>query len=197
MPHEEDQLLAQAGQGDPEAFSRLVELYEKPVYNLCYRMLGDRHQAEDAAQETFIRAFKAISRYDPNRKFVTWLLSIASNYCIDQHRKRRPELVDMDAVAPIDLASQSPGIEAQITQQEQEEQIQSLLGTLAKKDRAAVVLHYWYGYSYQEIAEHLSLSESAVKSRMHRARQSLAALWETYSAKQPLAERRHHESPVF
>ena len=197
MPHDEDQLLARAGTGDPEAFSRLVELYEKPVYNLCYRMLGDRHQAEDAAQEAFMRAFKAISRYDPNRKFITWLLSIASNYCIDQHRKRRLELVDMDAVAPIDLAAQGPGVEAQIAQQEEDDYIQGLLGTLAKKDRAAVVLHYWYGYSYQEIAEQLSLTESAVKSRMHRARQSLAAIWESQGARQMAAERRHHESPVF
>ena len=80
--------LKQAQKGDDLAFARLVEAYEKPVYNLCYRMLGNAGDAEDAAQETFIRAYKAIRRYDPTRKFSTWLLTIASNYCIDQHRRR-------------------------------------------------------------------------------------------------------------
>ena len=85
----ESEWLQQAIKGDDLAFSRLVEAYQRPVYNLCYRMMGNANDAEDAAQETFIRAYKALNRYDPSRKFSTWLLSIASNYCIDQHRRRK------------------------------------------------------------------------------------------------------------
>ena len=76
--------LRQAQKNDLTAFSRLVELYQTPVFNLCYRMLGNREDAEDAAQETFMRAFRAIKKYDPERPFKTWLLTIASRYCIDQ-----------------------------------------------------------------------------------------------------------------
>ena len=89
MSNEINAWIDQAQQGDKEAFSELVEAHHKPVYNMCYRMLGNTGDAEDAAQETFLRAYKAIKRYDPSRKFITWLLSIAANYCIDQQRKRR------------------------------------------------------------------------------------------------------------
>jgi len=87
LEQSEDEWLALAQGGDADAFSHIVELYQRPVYNLCYRMLGNSQEAEDAAQEAFLRAFRAIKRYDPKRKFASWLLSIAANYCIDQHRK--------------------------------------------------------------------------------------------------------------
>mgnify|MGYP000984062325 FL=1 len=73
-----------AQKGNEEAFTKLVEACQTPVYNLCYRMLGTPTEAEDAAQETFWRAYQAIKRYDPSRSFLTWLLSIAAHYCIDQ-----------------------------------------------------------------------------------------------------------------
>lgn len=197
MPHDEATIISQARAGDPEAFSQLVELYERPVYSLCYRMLGNPHAAEDAAQEAFIRAFKAMKRYDPERKFITWLLSIASNYCIDQHRKRRPTLVDVEAVAPGDLVADGKSVEGQLLQQEQEAEMQAMLETLNSTDRAAVILHYWYQFSYAEIADQLSLTESAVKSRLHRARRSLAEIYETKQTRPSAVERRQHGSPVF
>ena len=89
MSDTERNLLLRAQKGDAEAFSQIVEAYQRQVFNLCYRMLGDPYEAEDAAQEAFLRAFKAMKRYDPDRKFSTWLLTIASRYCIDQIRKRR------------------------------------------------------------------------------------------------------------
>ena len=197
MPHDEANIISQAQAGDHQAFAQLVELYERPVYSLCYRMLGNPHAAEDAAQEAFIRAFKAIQRYDPERKFITWLLSIASNYCIDQHRKRRPTLVDVEAVAPGDLVAEGASVEGQLLQHEQEAEMQAMLDTLNSTDRAAVILHYWYQFSYTEIADQLSLTESAVKSRLHRARRSLAEVYETKYQRPRAVERRQHESPVF
>ena len=85
----ETQWIAEASSGDKEAFSKLVEKYQRPVYSVCYRMLGTPTAAEDAAQETFIRAYQALDRYDPKRSFATWILSIASHYSIDQLRKKK------------------------------------------------------------------------------------------------------------
>jgi RNA polymerase sigma-70 factor (ECF subfamily) len=170
------QQLVEACKGDAEAFARLVEQYQAAVYNLCYRMLGNANDAEDAAQETFLRAFKGLHRYDHRRKFSTWLLSIASHYCIDQLRKRRLFTLSLDAM-PNFLVDGTIGPEASLITQEKQQQVQVLLQTLNAKDKVAVVLRYWYDFSYDEIAEVLSLSNSAVKSRLHRARRALAQRW--------------------
>ncbi len=162
--------IQRARAGDVDAFGHLVRLYQTPVYNLAYRMLGDRMEAEDAAQETFLRAFKSLDRYDPDRSFRTWLLSIAAHHCVDRLRRRRPTL-------PLDSLSLGGGgawPEAALVRLEVQEQVQRLLATLSPTDRAAVTLRYWYDCSYEEIAEMLSLTVSAVKSRLHRARRAMA-----------------------
>ena len=89
--------VVQAQHGSDEAFTKLVEAYQTHVYNLCYRMLGDAESAEDAAQETFLRAYQHLHRYDSKRPFATWLLSIAAHYCIDRLRRRKFSMVSMDA----------------------------------------------------------------------------------------------------
>ena len=96
MSNTENEWLQAAIQGNDEAFTQLVETYQKPVYNLCYRMLGDPLEAEDAAQESFWRAYQALKRYDPQRSFITWLLSIAAHYCIDQQRRKRLPVVPVE-----------------------------------------------------------------------------------------------------
>ncbi len=197
MHSTEMEWLKQAQQGDDLAFSMLVEAYQRPVYNLCYRMLGNARDAEDAAQEAFIRAYKAIKRYDPNRKFSTWLLSIASNYCIDQHRRRKLPSFSMDAFDSPIIPDKAKGLEAMLMQDEQESEVSALLDSLNPKDKAAVVMRYWYDYSYSEIAEALSLSVSAVKSRLHRARKELAEEW-IVSQQEPLAiERKSYEQSAI
>jgi len=92
----EAEWLRLAQHRDEDAFVHLVEIYQTPVYNLCYRMLGSAVEAEDASQETFWRAYQAIDRYDPNRSFITWLLSIAAHHCIDLQRKRQLPTIDLD-----------------------------------------------------------------------------------------------------
>jgi RNA polymerase sigma-70 factor (ECF subfamily) len=162
--------------GDRNAFGRLVEAYQGPVYNLTFRMLGDPNEAEDAAQETFLRAYRKLGSYDPGRKFSTWLLSIASHYCIDRLRRRRLTWLSLEeeGLSPGVMASQQPGPERSAIQSEQEAQIQALLDTLSADYRAVVVLHYWHGLSYEEIAAATSGTVSAVKSRLFRARRMLA-----------------------
>ncbi|MEJ2597497.1 MAG: RNA polymerase sigma factor [Anaerolineales bacterium] len=169
--------LDQALKGNSSAFSQLVESYQKPVYNLCYRMLGNAEDAEDASQETFLRAYKALRRYDRRRSFSTWLLSIAAHYCIDQIRKRRMRIVSIEDLPVPDLPDRAPGLEATVDLKEQQRRVRTLLETLDPTDRAAVIMYYWYDFSYREISQTLSLTESAIKSRLHRARRAMAQEW--------------------
>jgi RNA polymerase sigma-70 factor (ECF subfamily) len=195
----ESEWLVRAIEGDDNAFTQLIEKYQRPVYNLCYRMLGNPGDAEDAAQEAFFRAYKALDRYDPKRSFATWLLSIASHYCIDQLRKRRFTSFSMDDEehAWLEPPDPAPSPENTVSSREKQEQVQQLLERLGPKDRSAVVMRYWYDYSYEEIAEALSLTISAVKSRLHRARKDLAEGYQLQQAQSPSSERICHESPAF
>jgi RNA polymerase sigma-70 factor (ECF subfamily) len=193
----EPDVLSQVHQGNQEAFTQLVESYQRPVYNLCYRMLGDQDEAEDAAQETFLRVYKHIKHYDHTRPFSTWLLSIAAHLCIDQLRKRRLVLVSMDGTPYIDPPDGLPGPEASYYLKEDQKRVQSLLKTLSPADRAAVVMYYWYDFSYDEISDSLSLTVSAVKSRLHRARLTMAQAWSDQKVNNFIPERKAHESPTI
>jgi len=191
--------LEAAKHGDDDAFSNLVVLYQKPVFNLCYRMLGNADDADDAAQETFFKAYKSLGRYDQRRSFATWLLSIASHHCIDLLRKKRLQSISIDDDAYSWMEPRDPEIlpEALMIRKEKQAQVQELLACLSPQDRAAVILHYWYGYSYKEIGETLSLTVSAVKSRLHRARGELAGVWKQTRFDKVSLERRRNESPAF
>jgi RNA polymerase sigma-70 factor (ECF subfamily) len=194
-PEHEVIKLVRSGQAD--LFSIIVENYQKPVFNLCYRMLGDPYEAEDAAQEAFIRALKNIKRYDTNRPFSTWLLSIAAHYCIDQLRKRRAKIISIEENPDIYIQDFSPGPELLTIMNEDQNRIWKILDTLSPIDRAAVILRYWNELSYEEIAQSLSLTVSAVKSRLHRSRQTLAENWLDQTSQNILLERTQHESPIF
>lgn len=168
--------IAQALEGDQAAFGELVNAHQSAVYNLCYRMLGERNEAEDAAQEAFLRAYAHLDRYDHDRSFRTWVLSIASNHCIDRLRKRRLTWLSLDEALPPHPALNSDAIEPEdaVINSERNAAIQAMLAELTPDYRAAVVLRYWYDMSYIEIAESLNTTESAIKSRLFRARQLLA-----------------------
>lgn len=192
MPEPDEVLLGwvkAAREGDQEAFAEIVYSFTDAVYNLCYRMLGESAEAEDATQEVFIRAYHHLNRYDPQRSFKTWLLSIASNHCIDRIRRRRMALVSLDEPLPsgsvLEIASTDPLPEDLLLRQERSEMIQRMLNDLAPEYRAAVVLRYWFDYSYSEIALALNTTESAIKSRLFRARQMLAEQYGRVEDKSP------------
>ena len=199
--NEEQAWVLEAQQGSDEAFTKLVETYQTPVFNLCYRMLGEPDLAEDAAQETFLRAFQHLHRYDQKRPFATWLLSIAAHYCIDKLRRRKFSMFSMDEEDEegntFEIADpDSPNPEAESIKGQTRARIQSMLKDLDATDRAAVIMRYWYDYSEIEIAESLRLTVSAVKSRLHRARKELAGMWQEEETRAH-AERRTYESPAF
>jgi RNA polymerase sigma-70 factor (ECF subfamily) len=174
---EQTMWLTRVIKGDTMAFSYIVEKYQQPVYNLCYRMLGNGDDAEDAAQEVFARAFFKLDSYDDSGKFSTWLFSIASHYCIDKLRKRRFNLVHW-----ADLGSwhhfpdqAAPQPEKVLLDAEAAQKMQNLLSTLPPDYRIAIILKYWHAMSYQEIAQMLETTVSAIKSKLFRARRMMAA----------------------
>lgn len=158
---------------------QIVEAYQRPVYNLCYRMLGDAGEAEDAAQETFLRAYTKLNSYQQERKFSSWLLSIASHYCIDRLRRRHYQVVSWDELLPGEgLPASTPHPEEATLSRETHDSIRNLLEALPADYRAAVILRYWHDMSYDEIAASLETTVSAIKSRLFRARQMMALVAE-------------------
>lgn len=176
----EGEWIQLARAGDQVAFGRLVVAYQTPVYNLAYRMLSNTDEADEATQETFLRVYTKLHTYDPQRPFHSWILSIASHYCIDRLRRRRINWLSLTEEIAVQggrterLISTDPNPESVAVQHEREQQIQQLLTALSPTDRAAITLLYWYDHSYEEIAESLNLTVSAVKSRLFRARRTLA-----------------------
>ena len=191
---DEARWIDQSQHGDVNAFTHLVELYQGKVFNLCYRMMGDPAEAEDAAQETFLRAYRSMKRFDPGKPFSSWLFSIAAHHCIDLIRQRHLSVLPVDEFPDQDLPDKTQGPEAVACMSEEQRQVRALLSKLNPTDRAAVIFYYWYDYSHDEIARELGLSISAVKSRLHRARLEMAKLWLEHSHHQPAPQRRLYES---
>jgi RNA polymerase sigma-70 factor, ECF subfamily len=183
MTDHEHLWLEQARAGDQKAFGRLVDAYQRPVFNLTYRMLGDAEEAADAAQEAFLRAYTRLHQYNPEHKFSTWLFSIANHHCIDRLRKRRVKVVPMDDTPLFfNLESETLRPDEHLLAKEQSKELQLLLDQLEPEYRTPLVLRYWHEYSYQEIAETMEISLAAVKSRLFRARQKLADCYEQSQA---------------
>lgn len=197
MGNTEAEWVQQAIQGDDSAFTALVETYQRPVFNLCYRMLGDAQEAEDAAQESFWRAYQNLKRYDPQRSFITWLLSIAAHYCIDQQRRRHLPVIPVEVLPEEAVPDHSPSPEKIVAMQIENQALHQLLNQLPAPDRAAMILRYWYDVSDEEIGQMLGMSVNAVKSRLFRARKSLAKGWADSGQPLPYAQEEEHGTPAF
>ena len=134
--------------------------------------------AEDAAQEVFLKVWKNIGRFDANRTFSTWVLSIATNHCIDLIRKKRVPTVEIDETLEEILPDSIATPKQELAQKERSGLIRRILDGLSETDRAIVVLRYWDELPDREIAVALGLSESAVKSRLFRARKQLVQIYQ-------------------
>ena len=192
----EAECIKLARKGDQDAFAQIVETYQNPVYNLCYRMLGTPQAAEDAAQESFWRAYKNLHRYDTKRPFPTWLLSIAAHYCIDQQRRKRLPTMDLNEIIEFTAEDPAPSPESSLVNVEFSDKVQHQLAQLSENDRAVLILRYWHEYSENEICKTLSISKSAVKSRLHRARKHMATQW-SETQRNLTMEGRHHETQTI
>jgi RNA polymerase sigma-70 factor, ECF subfamily len=172
--------IKQVLKGDQSAFAELVELYKDKVFQICYRMLGNRHEAEDIAQEAFIRAYVNIETFNQKRKFSTWLFRIATNLCIDRIRKKKPDYYLDAEVAGTEgltmysqVAADVPMPEDEVENMELQETIQKEISKLPEKYRSVIVLKYIEELPLQEISEILDMPLGTVKTRVHRGREAL------------------------
>jgi RNA polymerase sigma-70 factor (ECF subfamily) len=171
---EQTRWIAQTKQGDQTAFRQIVEKYQRPVYNICYHMLRNPEDAEDAAQEVFLRAYAKLDTYDDDRHFSTWLFAIASHYCIDRWKKRRLQLVSWDGLRDCLSDRETAQPEKVMLEAEASQEVHNLLQTLRPDYRLLIVMKYWHTMSYEEIAKTLDTTISTIKSKLFRARQIMA-----------------------
>lgn len=162
--------------GDTLAFGALVQKYQDRIYNLCRYLLDNPQDAEDAAQDTFVKAFQGLKGFTPTSSFYTWLYRIAVNTCLDHKRKfsLRSVLFSLgNNSTPDDFPSRSPTPEAALAVKQSVQALHTALHRLSSKLRTVIVLKELEDLSYEEIAEILDVSVGTVKSRISRAREEL------------------------
>lgn len=166
--------------GDQRAFAELVELYKDKIFHLTYRMLSNRHEAEDMVQETFLRVYRNLDKYDPNQKFSTWIYRISTNLCIDRLRRRKATY-SLDAEINeqeggdgyVMFPSNEPTPEGEMLLLETQTQIREAINSLPIKYKSIMVLRYLKDMSLQEISDVLNLPVTTIKTRVHRGREFL------------------------
>lgn len=167
--------------GDKSAFEELLRKYHDRVYTLCRYMLENPQDADDAAQDTFIKTYQGLKNYSPASSFYTWLYRIAVNTCLDHKRKNSflAFFFSSDNEAPLDVfPSHTPTPEAALDAKQSVQSLQIALNRLSAKLRSVLVLKELEGLSYEEIAEALDVSAGTVKSRISRAREELKKIVE-------------------
>jgi RNA polymerase sigma-70 factor (ECF subfamily) len=200
------ELARRALQGEPQAFGELVKRYQSSVFNVCYRMVGERTQAEDLAQEAFIRAYRRLDQYDGERPFGPWIRRLSANLCLNhlqseaaRQRLRSGDLAfddettgriaasgandpvfNITAAPGYSLATGTSSPEALQEQAELSSIVRAAIASLPVAYRAVIELRHFQDLSYAEIAEQLGIPLSDVKSHLFRARQMLAEKLKPY-----------------
>lgn len=178
------ELVARARKGSEAAYRELLGRYQRPVFSLVYRMVRDREQAEDLSQETFVKVFNNIDRYDPKYKFSSWIFKIATNVAIDALRKKEPATVSLDGsrhaetdedieATRITAVSDDENPEELLEARELGSEIERAIGRLRPEYKTAVLLRHVEGRAYEEIAEIMAVPLGTVKTYIHRARGEL------------------------
>lgn len=179
--NEDASLVARTLAGDQSAFTSLVDRYHSEVYHLAYRFLRRREDAEDLTQEAFLRAYRALSSFDPERPFGAWMYAITTRLCIDFHRRRRVKTVSLtrheEGTAgeerEWEIADPAEGPEEQVEHGQEALRLEALVNRLPPDYRLAILLRHAHDFSYEEIAEATGAPLGTVKARIHRARAQL------------------------
>lgn len=172
MEQTEASAVARARSGDGDAFRVLVERHSRSVFRLAFRLTGNEQDAEDVVQETFLRAFKQLDRYDGRAAFATWIYRIASNYALDllRARKRIDHQKDPDAPSVFDnLQAGGMAADRLVYSNQVQSRLRSAMDELSEQERTAFVLRHFEGLSIEEIGETLGVGESATKNSIFRA----------------------------
>jgi len=185
MARTDVQLMLDVKAGDEASFELLLHRYRTPLVNFLYRMVRNREQAEDLAQEVFLRVYRAREDYVPSAKFTTWLFRIATNLALNSVRDNRHQKLEVSIDAPVtidaedgderplDIPEKHSNIEQHLVEDARKKMILHAIDKLPEKQRAAVLLHKYQELDYAEIARILTCSESALKSLLFRAYESL------------------------
>jgi len=185
MARTDVQLMLDVKAGDEQSFELLLQRFRSPLVNFLYRMVRNREQAEDLAQEVFLRVYRARLDYVPSAKFTTWLFRIATNLALNSMRDTRHQRAEISLDAPVsfdaedgderpmDVAEKHPNIEQHLVEESRRKMIRRAIDKLPEKQRAAVLLHKYQDLDYGEIAKILECSESALKSLLFRAYETL------------------------
>jgi len=185
MTRSDVQLMLDVKAGDQQSFELLLQRYRAPLVNFLYRMVRNREQAEDLAQEVFLRVYRAREDYEPSAKFTTWLFRIATNLALNSLRDHRYQKLEISMDAPIvadaedgdermmEVADEHPDIEQHLVEDARKKMIRHAIEKLPEKQRAAVLLHKYQELDYAEISKILRCSESALKSLLFRAYETL------------------------
>jgi RNA polymerase sigma-70 factor (ECF subfamily) len=183
MARTDVQLMLDVKAGDEASFELLLHRYRTPLVNFLFRMVRNREQAEDLAQEVFLRVYRAREDYVPSAKFTTWLFRIATNLALNSVRDNRYQKLETSIDAPVvdeegderplDIPEKNPNIEQHLVEEARRKMIRHAIDKLPEKQRAAVLLHKYQELDYAEIAKILSCSESALKSLLFRAYEAL------------------------
>lgn len=177
-PASERELIEKVQIGDLEAYGEIVREYQDSVFNVCLRILGNIQEAEDLAQEAFLRAYRNIAHYDPSRPFGPWMRVLAANLCYNHLNKARLEGAPLEDESEVlrDDPSQSPEVLLELSQEHQD--LYHKIWQLPESQRVALELRHFQGLSYQEMAAALHLPLNTVRSHLYRARQKMAELLE-------------------
>jgi RNA polymerase sigma-70 factor (ECF subfamily) len=185
MARSDVQLMLDVKAGDETSFALLLQRYRTPLVSFLYRMVRNREQAEDLAQEVFIRVYRARKEYVPSAKFTTWLFRIATNLALNSVRDTRYQQLEISIDQPVtadredgdertvDVADKRPDIEQHLVDEARRKMIMHAIEKLPEKQRAAVLLHKYQELDYGEIARTLQCSQSALKSLLFRAYEAL------------------------
>lgn len=181
MSDREKDLLERSKAGDIAAFEQLIEGYQRRIFNIALRMLGNYDDAGDLTQEVLIRIYKSIKNFKEQSSFSTWIYRITTNVCLDEIRKRKNrKFISLDEEIRLEdgdmkrqIESDEPSPEASAEAGELKKMVNDSIALLSEEHRIVIVLRDIQGFSYEEIAEMQKLPEGTVKSRINRARQAL------------------------
>lgn len=175
MDYPEKQLVRKSREGDITAFEELIRSYEKRIFNIALKMVGNREDASDIAQEVCIKIFKSIGKFKEDSSFSTWVYRITSNVCVDQLRKRKNNVIPLavsgeDGEYELPVADRDRLPDEIVESKETSALVRGCIQELPPEHKVIIVLRDIYGYRYEEIAKILNLSMGTVKSRLNRAR---------------------------